>query len=91
MIDEAELAARLGAEASGCHRWSNVAFSRYEAHHHPYRKILYVAAGSITFTPALRPPVTLRAGDRIDLPAGLSHGAEVGAEGVVCWEGQARA
>ena len=90
MIDEAKLAARLFKEATGCHRWSNGPGARYDVHHHTYRKILYVAAGSITFTPAAMPPVTLRAGDRIDLAAGLAHGAVVGDEGVVCWEGQAR-
>jgi quercetin dioxygenase-like cupin family protein len=90
MVDEAELAARLRDEATACHRWSNGPWARYEVHHHPYRKILYVAAGSITFTPGSGPPVRLRAGDRIDLPAGLAHAAAVGAEGVVCWEGQAR-
>jgi quercetin dioxygenase-like cupin family protein len=90
MIDEAEIEARLREEATACHRWSDAPRARYGIHHHPYRKILYVAAGSITFIPASSPPVRLKAGDRIDLAAGLDHGAEVGEEGVVCWEGQAR-
>ena len=81
---------KLRAEADHCYQWSNGPGADYEVHSHPYRKILYVERGSITFTPAGRPPVAMRAGDRIDLPAGTSHGALVGAEGVVCWEGQAR-
>ena len=61
----------------------------YAVHDHPYRKILYVAQGSITFTPAGRSAVVMRAGDRLDLPAGTPHSAVVGEDGVICWEGQA--
>ena len=81
--------ARLRAEADHCYRWSNGPGAVYTVHDHPYRKILYVAQGSITFTPAGRTAVLLRAGDRLDLPAGTRHGAVVGEDGVICWEGQA--
>jgi mannose-6-phosphate isomerase-like protein (cupin superfamily) len=82
--------ALLRAEADQCYRWSNVAHVEYAVHSHAYRKILYVAEGSITFTPTGELPVRLRAGDRIELPPGTPHGALVGEEGVVCWEGQSR-
>ena len=82
--------ARLRAEADHCYRWSNGPGAVYAVHDHMYRKILYVAQGSITFTPAGRPAVVLRAGDRLDLPAGTRHGAVVGEDGVICWEGQAQ-
>ncbi|TMC41942.1 MAG: cupin [Chloroflexi bacterium] len=81
---------KLRAEADHCYQWSNGPGVVYAVHGHPYRKILYVADGSITFIPAGRPSVELQVGDRIDLPAGTPHGAVVGAKGVVCWEGQAK-
>ena len=82
--------AKLRAEADHCYQWSNEPGAVYAVHHHPYRKILYVAEGSITFTPAGRSPIEMRAGDRLDLPAGTGHGAVVGPDGVTCWEGRAR-
>ena len=82
--------AKLRAEADHCYQWSNGAGAVYAIHDHPYRKILYVAKGSITFSPEGRSPIEMRAGDRIDLPAGTAHGAVVGPEGVTCWEGQAK-
>jgi quercetin dioxygenase-like cupin family protein len=87
----ADVERRLRAEADQCYQWSNGPGAQYTVHSHPYRKILYVERGSITFTPVGRPQVELKPGDRLDLPAGLPHGALVGSEGVVCWEGQARA
>jgi quercetin dioxygenase-like cupin family protein len=80
---------RLRAEADHCYQWSNGPGAVYPVHDHPYRKILYVAQGSITFEPAGRPAIVMRPGDRLELPAGTPHGAVVGAEGVTCWEGQA--
>jgi quercetin dioxygenase-like cupin family protein len=82
--------AKLRAEADHCYRWSNGPGAVYGVHDHEYRKILYVAEGSITFTPVGRPPIEMRAGDRLDLPAGTAHGAVVGPNGVTCWEGQAK-
>ncbi len=81
---------KLRDEADHCYQWSNGAGFEYMVHRHPYRKILYVERGSITFTPNGGPAIALRAGDRLDLPAGTLHGAVVGDEGVVCWEGQAK-
>jgi quercetin dioxygenase-like cupin family protein len=82
--------ARLREEADHCYQWSNRPGAVYAVHHHAYRKILYVAEGTITFTPAGRSPIEMRAGDRMDLPARMPHGAVVGPDGVVCWEGQAK-
>jgi quercetin dioxygenase-like cupin family protein len=80
----------LRAEADHCYEWSNGPGAAYAVHDHPYRKILYVERGSITFTPTGKAPIVMQAGDRLDLPAGTAHGALVGPEGVVCWEGQAK-
>lgn len=67
--------------------WSNGPFDTYTAHTHAYDKVLYCVSGTIIFrlggdgqTYELRP------GDRLDLPAGTVHAAEVGAQGVVCLE-----
>jgi quercetin dioxygenase-like cupin family protein len=87
---EKSVETKLRAEADHCYQWSNGPGAVYAVHAHPYRKLLYVARGSITFTPAGRPPIQMQAGDRLDLLAGTPHGAIVGNEGVVCWEGQAK-
>jgi mannose-6-phosphate isomerase-like protein (cupin superfamily) len=69
--------------------WSNGAFDIYSAHSHGYDKVIYVVQGSITFgLPEFDRSLTLKAGDRLDLPAGVVHNASVGAEGGVCLEGQ---
>lgn len=59
----------------------------YAAHSHSYNKVIYVVQGSITFgLPELGEQLILKAGDRLDLPAGVVHEAVVGAQGVVCLE-----
>jgi hypothetical protein len=67
--------------------WSNGPGDRYGSHRHDYDKVLVAAAGSIEFKlPELRQAVPLHLGDRLDLPAGTLHGAEVGPHGVTCLE-----
>jgi uncharacterized protein YjlB len=67
--------------------WSNGPHDMYAAHSHSYNKVIYVAEGSITFgLPELGEQLTLKAGDRLDLPAGVVHDAVVGSQGVVCLE-----
>jgi len=67
--------------------WSNGPGDRYAVHTHPYQKVLYVVRGSITFTfIGSGHQVTLFPGDRLNLPPGIAHEAEVGPEGVVCME-----
>jgi len=81
---------KLRNEADHCNSWSNGPGVMYAEHAHPYRKILYVTAGSITFTRAGAAPVTMHPGDRIEIPPETPHGAVVGSDGVTCWEGQAK-
>jgi len=81
---------KLRTEAEHCYQWSNGPGAIYAVHDHPYRKILYVERGSITFTPAGKAAIVMTMGDRLDLPTGTPHGAVVGPEGVTCWEGQAK-
>jgi len=68
--------------------WSNSPQDVYSAHSHGYDKVIYVVQGSITFgLPELGQQMMLKAGDRLELPAGTLHDAQVGADGVVCLEG----
>ncbi len=68
--------------------WSNGPFDIYSAHSHSFDKVIYVVQGSITFgLPELNQSLILKAGDKLDLPAGVVHDAHVGEEGVVCLEG----
>jgi uncharacterized protein YjlB len=67
--------------------WSNGRYDVYSAHSHGYNKVIYVVQGSITFgLPELGQEIILKAGDRLDLPAGVVHDAHVGAQGVTCLE-----
>ena len=67
--------------------WSNGPRDVYSAHTHSYEKVIYVVRGSITFgLPELGEKLTLKAGDRLDLPANTVHDAVVGPQGVLCLE-----
>ena len=67
--------------------WSNSPFDVYPAHLHSYDKVIYVVRGSITFgLPEHGQQLTLNAGDRLGLPAGIVHDATVGPQGVMCLE-----
>jgi quercetin dioxygenase-like cupin family protein len=55
-----------------------VAFGR---HTHPGEEIIYVLAGAIAYDVEGKPPVTLKAGDVLFIPAGTVHAAKnVGGE-----------
>lgn len=80
--------ARMKSERLPYYRWSNHPGDVYPAHDHSYQKVIYVVEGSITFgLPERGEQVTLITGDRLDLPAGITHNAVVGDRGVVCLEG----
>lgn len=67
------------------HAWSNGPGYQYAAHEHPYEKVLFCVAGSITFhIPS--GDLLLRPGDRLDLPRHTRHAATVGPDGVTCLE-----
>lgn len=87
MTDVGDLRARLEAEGLDPGAWSNAPHDRYGAHDHGYDKVIVVAAGSIRFgLPMEGQDFDLVAGDRLHLPAGATHDAAVGAEGVTCLE-----
>ena len=82
-MGEAELRARLNAEGLDAQAWGNGPFDRYGEHRHAYDKVLVTAAGSVTFhLPEIGRDVLLETGDRLELPKGTLHGADVGAQGV---------
>lgn len=85
--DEAALLRQYATEGLRPYQWANGPGDRYAPHAHPYHKVLYVVRGSITFgLPTQGEALELRAGDRLDLPAGVVHDAVVGPDGVVCLE-----
>jgi uncharacterized protein YjlB len=89
MVSEAALRARLATEGLVAEAWHNGPLDHYPAHRHGYDKVLVAAAGAITFhLPELGRDVLLVAGDRLHLPAGTLHGADVGGAGVTCLEAQ---
>jgi mannose-6-phosphate isomerase-like protein (cupin superfamily) len=78
---------RMTDEGLSPYSWSNGPHDVYSAHSHSYDKVIYVVQGSITFgLPELDKNLTLKAGDRLDLPANIVHSAIVGPQGVVCLE-----
>ena len=85
-----ELQAQLLKEGLFPCDWSNSPGDTYPPHAHDYDKVIVVVRGSITWTlGALETNQTVEtyAGDRINLPRGTIHAAEVGPEGVICLEG----
>ncbi|HEY0071470.1 MAG TPA: cupin [Chloroflexia bacterium] len=84
---EASIQRLLGQEGLSAYAWQNGPHDSYAAHSHSYDKVIYVVRGSITFgLPDLGDSVELAAGDRLDLPRGVRHDAQVGSAGVLCLE-----
>jgi quercetin dioxygenase-like cupin family protein len=86
--DPAAIEARVRREARDVYSWSNGPGDRYARHEHDYAKLLYCARGSIDFVLADGRTVSLRAGDRLVLPAHVPHSANVGLDGCTCVEGK---
>lgn len=85
---ESTLRQLMAGEGLDPYSWSNAPYDVYSAHTHSYDKVIYVVQGDITFgLPELGQELKMTAGDRLDLPAGVIHTAQVGNEGVLCLEG----
>lgn len=84
---EAAIQRELRREQLSAYSWQNGPYDTYAAHSHAYNKVIYVVRGSITFgLPERGESLDLHAGDRLELPAGVRHDAQVGPQGVVCLE-----
>jgi quercetin dioxygenase-like cupin family protein len=84
-----DLMTKLRGEAGNCYSWSNGPGDRYAPHSHGYEKVLYCVDGSIVFLLEQEGRrLELKAGDRMVLPAGTIHSAEVGPSGCTCIEGR---
>ncbi|MDX2159784.1 MAG: cupin domain-containing protein [bacterium] len=67
--------------------WENAPNYRYGARSHGYAKVMYVVEGTIELNfPDTNARLRLRAGDRVEIPAGVRHGAIVGSSGAKCVE-----
>jgi quercetin dioxygenase-like cupin family protein len=89
MATPEDLMTRLRKEAGGCYSWSNGPGDTYAPHSHGYEKVLYCVDGSITFVlEGTGRRMELAAGDRMVLPTGTVHAAEVGPRGCTCIEGR---
>ena len=85
---EAALREIYKAEGMSPYSWSNGPGDTYNPHSHGYHKVIYVLRGSITWVlPDLDKRIETVPGDRLDLPRGTVHAAEVGPQGVTCLEG----
>jgi hypothetical protein len=83
-----DLQAQLLQEGLFPYDWSNAPGDTYAPHVHDYDKVIYVVSGSITwFLPEQEQTIETHAGDRIELPRGTWHAAQVGVQGVACLEG----
>lgn len=68
--------------------WTNSPNYRYPVRSHGYDKTLYCVLGSLEIAfPKTRQKVTLRSGDRVDIPRGVRYSAIIGPTGVQCVEG----
>jgi quercetin dioxygenase-like cupin family protein len=84
---ERELRQLYAAERLAPYAWSNGPGDVYAPHSHGYHKVLMVVRGSITWVlPERGERIETFAGDRLDLPRGTVHAAEVGPQGVTCLE-----
>ena len=67
--------------------WENTPNRRYGVRSHGYDKVLYVIDGTLEITlPDSNQSIMLRAGDRVQIPAGVRHGTNVGKSGSQCLE-----
>jgi mannose-6-phosphate isomerase-like protein (cupin superfamily) len=81
-----EALAAFAAEACSAPRfWANGPGDAYGAHEHGQHKVLFCLAGSIAFRTD-DGEIAMSAGDRLDLPAGTRHAANVGPDGCECVE-----
>jgi len=77
---EGELRRRLEEEGYAVFCWSDAPDAHYESHAHDHDESIWIVAGAMSFGVDGR-ILSLRAGDRLMLPAGTIHTADAGGEG----------
>lgn len=77
---EVDLRGLLEREGFSVWRWTDAAGATYASHHHDHDESIVCVAGEITFRAAGK-SLTLHPGDRLMLPKGTPHTAEVGNSG----------
>lgn len=71
--------------------WDCTPNYRYAVRSHNYHKTLFVTEGTLEITfPDSNQRITLRGGDRIDIPANVRHGMNSGNTGARCIEASRR-
>lgn len=71
--------------------WSPAPNQRQPVRSNGYHRVLFVVDGAVEVTlPDSNQRITLRSGDRLDVPAGVRHGINVGASGAKCVEAALR-
>ncbi|ADU96678.1 cupin domain-containing protein [Thermovibrio ammonificans] len=82
ITDKEEVFRRLREEGyTNLYVWSDSPGTFYDWHTHPFNEVRWVLSGRITMG-TREGVVTLGPGDRLEVPAGTEHWAEVGPEGV---------
>ena len=77
---EEELRRRLEGEGFAVFCWSDPPNAHYEPHAHDHDESIWLVAGAVTFGVDGR-TLSLRAGDRLMLPADTVHTADAGRDG----------
>jgi quercetin dioxygenase-like cupin family protein len=86
-VDPAELRGRLEVEGFSVWSWTDAPGATYTPHTHDQDESLWVIAGEITFG-AGGQEIRLGPGDRLMLPRGTVHSAQVGATGATYLVGE---
>lgn len=87
----ANITRQLQQEGYRPYSWNATPNHRYAVCCHGYAKVIYVITGMVEFTfPETNEMVKLRAGDRIEIPAGVRHGIIICNSGAQCVEASHR-
>jgi len=81
---EEALRAQVAADGYQVVRWASEPAAGYPPHLHIYPELIWLVNGSLTvILPAEDRLLELGPGDRVEMPAGLVHGALAGPDGAV--------
>lgn len=82
---------KMEAEGLRPYSWNNGPNARIAARSHTYAKVMYCVSGSLELLfPDTGQSLTMRAGDRVELPGGVRHATLIGIQGAQCVEAPRR-